>query len=187
VPVQPDPALEGEACTTIGEGLTGLDTCEFGTFCWDMDPDSGIGMCVAFCTGSEANPTCETPGMSCSGGKSFLVCLPDCAPIDQDCPVGCACYPSDDRFQCIPVAAAPDEGAYGDECEFINMCQPGLFCANPDAVPGCSGSIGCCSDFCDLTAPTCPAADQGVECIAWYEEGGVPPGFENVGACAMPL
>ena len=30
----------------------------------------------------------------------------------------------------------------------------------------------------------CPGATQ--ECISWYEEGVAPPGFENVGICAIP-
>jgi hypothetical protein len=186
VTVQPNPAQEDDPCVMFGEGWSGDDNCDFGTFCWDMDPDTGLGICVPFCEGSEANPTCADPGKACVG-KDFYICLPICSPLVQDCPVGCACFPASDEFRCVPVAAAADEGLYGDPCEFTNVCQVGLFCASPDAVPGCADSIGCCSSFCDLAAPECPAADEGVECIAWYEEGQAPGGLESVGACAIPL
>jgi hypothetical protein len=184
VPVMPEPDAESEPCIVYGESWSGLDSCELGSFCWDMDPETGFGLCVAFCVGSEANPTCADPDKSCVG-KDFMLCLPVCSPIDQDCPVGCACYPVNDEFQCFPVATEDDSGHYGDECEFVNVCQPGLFCANPEAVPACVSS-GCCSRFCDLAAPDCPAVDEGVECVPWYEEGQAAPGLDNVGACAIP-
>jgi hypothetical protein len=185
VPVMPNADAESEPCTTIGDALSGLDSCELGSFCWDMDPETGLGLCVAFCIGSEANPTCADPEKRCTG-KDFNICLPVCSPIEQDCPVGCACYPSSDEFQCFPVAAEEDMGHYGDDCEFINVCQPGLFCSNPESVPSCIGGIGCCSSYCDLSAPDCPGMEDGVECIPWYEEGQAPPNFASVGACAIP-
>ena len=46
----------------------------------------------------------------------------------------------------------------------------------------CDGA-GCCTPFCDLTAPVCP---DGLECLAFYEEGQAPQCFEDVGVCFPP-
>ena len=41
------------------------------------------------------------------------------------------------------------------------------------------------SPFCDITLPnTCPG--QGQECVAWYDPGEAPPGYDNIGACVLP-
>jgi hypothetical protein len=107
----------------------------------------------------------------------------------QDCNEGEACYPTGDAFSCVPDAGG-EMGAYGDNCEYLNVCDMGLFCAVPDGVPDCEGSLGCCSSFCDLTDPdasaACPGAAGGQECVAWYEEGNAPPGYDAVGACLIP-
>lgn len=42
--------------------------------------------------------------------------------------------------------ASGEEGQYGDACAYINVCDYGLFCATPAAVPGCVSAEGCCSE-----------------------------------------
>ena len=77
-------------------------------------------------------------------------------------------------------------GPYGTECQYANSCNHGLFCAAADAVPGCQGSQGCCSEFCDVDEPnTCAGKDEGQECLPWWENM-APPGYEHVGGCAIP-
>jgi len=189
-PLDPNPAQIGDPCTVEGSGVSGIDNCDIASMCWDVDPETNMGTCAGFCSGSEANPVCEDPTTSCvianEGGLSL--CLPICDPLLQDCVEGQGCYPIDDGFACAPDAGGED-GAYGEACAFINVCDPGMFCANPEAVPNCA-SEGCCSPFCDMSDPdagaACPGAAGGQECVAWYEEGQAPPGFENVGACAIP-
>jgi hypothetical protein len=189
-PLDPNPAQPGDACAVEGSGVSGIDDCDVSSMCWDVDPETNMGTCIAFCSGSEANPVCEDPSTTCAIANEgvLILCLPNCDPLLQDCIEGQACYPIDDDFACAPDASA-EMGVFGNACEFINACDPGLFCANPDAVPNCAGG-GCCSTFCDLSDPdgsaACPGAAGGQECVAWYEEGQVPPGYENVGACAIP-
>ncbi len=190
-PLDPNPAQPGDSCTVEGNGVSGVDNCDIASMCWDVDPETNMGTCVAFCTGSEANPVCDDPNTTCSIANEgvLILCLPNCDPLLQDCADGQACYPINEFFVCAPDASG-EMGLYGDPCEYLNVCDPGLFCANANVVPGCAGSLGCCSEFCDLDDPNpnsqCMGAGGGQECTPWYEEGQAPPGYENVGACAIP-
>lgn len=191
VPLDANASQIGDACNVEGSGVSGIDNCEVGSMCWNVDPETNEGTCVAFCNGTEANPICEDPGTSCNilNDGVLILCLPNCDPLLQDCVDGQACYPTNDTFSCVPDAGG-ETGLFGDPCAFLNVCDPGLFCANADGVPDCAGSNGCCSPFCDLSDPeataSCPGAAGGQECVAWYTEGQAPPGYENVGACLIP-
>ena len=187
-PLDDNPGQIGDACSVEGSGVSGIDTCDSRSMCYYVDPETNEGICVGFCEGSQQAPTCDT-GYICTivNDGVLTLCRPECDPILQDCDGSAACLPASgsEGFTCIIDASGDEAGAFGDPCEYINACDPGLFCANPDAVPGCVGN-GCCSEFCDLTDnPTCTGTDQ--ECIAWFEEGATPPGLEHVGACALPL
>jgi hypothetical protein len=190
-PLDPNPGQPGDPCTVEGSGVSGIDTCDVATMCWDVDPETNMGTCVAFCTGTAADPMCEDPMTICSISNDGVLnlCLPSCDPLLQACPEGQACYPILEEFACFPDAGG-DLGAYGDPCEYLNVCDPGLYCSVPEAVPGCAGSLGCCTEFCDLTDPAgndqCMGAAMGQECTPWFMEGQAPPGFENVGGCAIP-
>jgi hypothetical protein len=191
-PLDPAPTQPGDECTVEGSGISGIDNCDLSSMCWDVDPETNMGTCVAFCMGSEANPVCEDPNTSCviANEGVLILCLPNCDPLLQDCAEGQGCYAVNDAFACAPDAGAEGVGAYGDDCGFVNDCDPGLFCSDPAAVPGCAGT-GCCSPFCDLSDPgataACPGNAGGQECTAWYAEGQAPPGFEDVGACLIPM
>lgn len=190
-PVEENPGQVGDECSVEGSGVSGLDDCDVGSMCYYVDPETNIGSCVGFCEGSEENPMCD-PGFLCSISNDgvLILCRSECDPLLQDCQGSAACLPAAgaDGFVCI-VDASGEMGAPGDPCEFLNSCDPGLFCASADVVPDCQGSAGCCSDFCDLTAPA-PADDctlAGQECEAWFAEGEAPPDLAHVGACALPL
>jgi hypothetical protein len=181
-PVTRNPGGPGQSCWA--EGVSGYDSCDYGSFCWDVDPETQEGMCISFCTGSEANALCDDPSEVCSVGKTFAICLPRCDPLGQDCPPGCACYGIDRMFLCAPDGSG-DIGAVGDPCEFVNACDVGNACVNAAGVPGCTGSAGCCSSFCELgDADACPVPGQ--ECVSWFEEGAAPAGTEHVGVCFIP-
>ena len=189
-PLDRNPSQPGDPCEVEGSGVSGIDNCDISTMCWDVDPETNMGTCVEFCSGSEANPVCEDPTTKCviANEGVLILCLPGCDPLLQDCLEGNACYPSSDTFVCGPDASL-EMGVYGDGCEFVNVCDPGLFCANPELVPDCTAG-GCCSPYCDVSDPdasaACPGAAGGQECVPWFEEGQAPPGFENVGACGIP-
>ncbi|HET6584476.1 MAG TPA: ribulose phosphate epimerase [Nannocystaceae bacterium] len=187
VDVDASPAGIGDDCTVVGSGTSGFDDCALGAMCWNVDVETNHGTCIELCSGSQASPTCETPGTVCviNNDGVLPLCALACDPILQDCGGNEGCYPSGDTFVCAPDASGAS-GSYGSGCAFINVCDPGLFCASSAAVPGCA-STGCCSEFCDTTDPVvCSGAAGGQECVAWYEEGQAPPGFEHIGACSIP-
>jgi hypothetical protein len=189
--VDASPGQVGDECMVEGSGVTGIDDCDVGAMCYYVDPDTNTGTCVGMCQGSQDAPMCDD-GFLCSISNNgvLILCRRECDPLLQDCMGSAACLPANgtDGFVCI-VDASGEGGAPGDPCEFLNACDPGLFCASAEVVPNCMGSGGCCSEFCDLTDPVpedgCSLMDQ--LCEAWFEEAAAPPGLEHVGACALPL
>lgn len=190
VPIAPDPKQPGEPCTAEGSPVSGVDDCDIGSMCWAVDPATLEGYCVQFCTGTPDSPMCPE-GFQCPIYSDGIlhVCLPNCDPLLQDCRDGEACYPVNDDFQCAPDASG-DGGAAGDPCDYVNSCDPGLACISREFSPGCMGSVGCCSEYCDLDAvdpeASCSQRGEGSVCMPWYDEGFAPPGYENVGICALP-
>jgi hypothetical protein len=193
-PIADDPGEPGDACMVEGSGTSGIDDCELGVMCWDVDPETNVGTCVALCVGDESRPVCEDPDTACaiSSRSAFVICLPVCDPVIQDCAEGQACYPILDWWSCVPDASG-ELGAYGDPCELLNVCDPSLVCLSAGSLPAgeaCEGSAGCCTEVCDLADPAgdmqCAGAAGGQTCLPWYEEGAAPPGYEEVGVCSLP-
>ncbi len=185
VPIDPEPDDVGEPCTVVDSQVSGFDSCVRGAMCWDVDRETNIGTCVELCSGTEASPLCSDPRTHCEG-RSVPLCIPTCCPLEQDCEVDEACYPVGPHFSCAPDVSGP-AGAYGDPCDFINVCNPGLFCADASVVPGCEDSDGCCTPFCDTRSQACKLLDLRLECVPWYEDlGEAPPGEEFVGGCWVP-
>jgi hypothetical protein len=168
------PDMFGEPCEPGDNWPGGMDSCGDGLICWEET-------CVPFC---------DTEDFSCPSGHQCAwcqecalgICIPQCDPLLQECQEGYICVPNNGEFTC-QIDASGDMGAYGDPCEFLNACDPGLTCVDAGYVPECQAA-SCCSPFCDLDSPTCP--DDSMECIPWYEEGQAPPGYEVVGLCGLP-
>jgi hypothetical protein len=180
----------GDAC--IAESVAaGLDDCAKGVMCWDVD-DMGMGTCVALCTGTADAPICPDQGSCTIANDGALnLCLPACSPLLQDCSEGNACYPVGDAFTCAPDASG-DTGVANDPCEFINVCEAGLMCADAAFVGiGCpQGSTGCCTPFCDLSDPVpCPNPDQS--CVPFFTDPMSipidPPDAKDIGVCGLPM
>jgi hypothetical protein len=185
--IPPDASEVGEPCTVEDSGTSGIDSCVLGAMCWDVDPKTNEGTCAEMCTGSHVEPFCSDPSTICAGRGPYL-CLPTCCPIEQDCPVGQACYPIQDTFSCAPDASGI-EGGFGSPCEFINVCDPGLVCLGSEVLPpgySCEGAGGCCTTLCETHQSACPELDPALECVPWYEESEPPPGLERLGVCALP-
>lgn len=191
VPLEPDPAAEGEPCTVFDGPTSGLDDCDLTTMCWDVDPETNEGVCQPFCIGDESNPTCASRCAECALSSSILaLCFAVCDPIVQNCPSNQACYPVNDAFQCAPDASPRGTGI-GSECEYINVCPPGMFCIQSELVPGCDpATIGCCAPVCTSGgADPCPGLLPGSVCQPWFREGGEPPDAcvaGSPGICAAP-
>ena len=94
----------GDECIVEGSGVSGIDSCDLGVMCWDVDPETNVGTCVAMCTGDEANPICEDPATTCTiaNNGAIVLCLPTCDPLLQDCGDDQGCYPIDDEWSCAP-------------------------------------------------------------------------------------
>jgi hypothetical protein len=192
-PLARDPRQPGEPCTVEGSGVSGIDDCDVGAMCWEVDPETNMGTCVAMCSGSPDDPQCPGECDVCriSGEGVLIVCLPSCDPLGAPCPAGEACYPAPDGlFACLPDGSGPDEGGAGSPCYSVDGCDPGLFCSGADLVPGCEGGVGCCAPYCDTAAADpCPGAAPGVACVSWWEEGQEPMDGCNtgtLGACVLP-
>lgn len=179
----------GDPCTTDPMGLSGLDDCGFGSYCWSVD-ETGAGECVALCTGSPDSPMCD-PGTVCSiSNKGVLsLCLPSCDPLASDCAAGdvCVFITDENDFLCV-FDGSGDGGQLHGACSFINGCDPGLLCVGSDAATECDQTkAGCCEPYCDLTAPDPDVVCTGVGqvCTTLFPSG-APAGLEDVGACAVP-
>ena len=188
--------VDGDPC--VAEGQTGVDNCAFGHVCWSVDPDTGEGTCLAQCTGDADEPICA-PGKLCMivNDGAVNLCLTACEPLEDSCLEGqtCQAAPSGDGFVCLPKINTP--GGVGSPCDQLASCDPGLLCLGHDFFPhpACEDAGGCCAPYCNLSQgegpanPTCaPIAGDIPEigCVAYYEEGQAPPGFEDLGVCIVP-
>ena len=184
-PVANEPDAPGEPCTVEGSAYSGIDSCELGAMCYQVDPITNEGTCLAMCTGNVVDPQCAAPEELCVIVSDFVpLCEDACQPLMPECAGGLGCYPSDGGFVCWWPTDTP--GVYGEECDYVNACIPGHTCAEGASFPSCAGA-SCCTEFCDTAAGlTCPEADQGVTCVPWYDDGMAPPGYENVGVCTLP-
>lgn len=191
VPIADDPGTPGDPCTVEGGAASGIDDCDQTSMCWDVDPDTNEGVCVAHCIGDLDRPVCADRCDRCSisADGPLLLCLPTCDPVLQNCAEGQGCYPIQDYFTCAPDASTPELGI-GSPCEFINICPAGLVCANASDVPGCKGGIGCCTPVCAVGGfDPCPGLLPGSVCVPWY--GDQPPPKEGClvsepGVCVAP-
>jgi hypothetical protein len=189
--VDPDPMYPGEPCTVGGGPTSGIDDCDATSMCWYVDPTTNEGVCRAFCMGSPQAQACDEPGAYCNllVGGVVPLCWATCDPILQDCPDGQGCYPVVDTFDCMPDRSG-NAGQYGDPCEQVDECAPGLFCANVDVMPGCMAPTGCCTEFCDLDGPDplahCQALNPAFECVPWWEDAACPPAWCHIGGCIVP-
>jgi hypothetical protein len=181
VPVLGDQAM-GEPCTYDG-AAEGTDDCDATSLCWGVD-ENDQGTCHAFCMGTPDTPECP-PMTECSVSGSGVInlCLPNCDPLLQDCNEGAGCYWANVTFNCIFTVR---EGIpIGEPCGYINDCVPGSMCVDGSVLPDCAGSA-CCTSFCDVTLgdAQCDVL-PGTVCVAFFEEGLAPEGYEDVGVCAL--
>lgn len=168
----------GEACT-LSNFNEAQDDCDGLGFCWDLEWIEGElqGSCVPFCVGTPQNLTCP-PGWGCLFSGAIALCAQQCNPLLQDCPNQYACYWVANAFQCVLTGSL---GQDAEPCDQVNDCIPGLGCVAQASVPGCPGNAAtCCTPYCDLGTPACPPAR---ECVAFFDQGEAPPGYESLGIC----
>lgn len=177
----------GDPCDVEDGKYTGIDNCAVGNICLLTDDEGAGGVCVEFCDTNDACPDTPTANCVVYNDGSLPICLGSCDPLLQDCPEGQGCYNSaGDLFVCFKESAMPGEGGPGDECQYINQCQKGGFCAATAAVANCPpNSSGCCTPFCPVSGGNGPC-QAGEECTPFFEMGMAPPSYEDVGVCVIP-
>jgi len=188
-PLDPEPAQPGENCSMQTGPYSGIDDCDLAAMCWGVDGDTLQGECVAFCSGSEANPACEDPAASCFIGWDGVItlCLPRCDPLASACGVDEACMfdaqgGTAGQFVCMPESVVPAQ-TDGDDCSDAIGCGDGLVCRPAADVPGCATSQ-CCTQLGALAMPpACPDAMQ--TCLPLFPEGGAPEGLEDLCFCGV--
>ena len=164
------------------------DDCDVGLFCMTVTSGStGDGVCLAFC--NVATQDCADDGLPDATCIAFNdgtlpLCQDSCDPISQDCDGDLGCYGVGAQgFVCSLPGFDEGLGNDGDECFTIQSCKPGLGCTASEVLSDCNGTR-CCSPYCEVSDPN--ACDAPEECVAYYEDGTAPPGYENVGICALP-
>ncbi|PRP92477.1 hypothetical protein ENSA5_48950 [Enhygromyxa salina] len=164
------------------------DDCDLGLFCMTVSSGStGDGVCLAFCdVGTQDCADDGLPDANCIAFNdgTLPLCQDSCDPITQDCDGSLGCYGVGAQgFVCSVPGYEDGLGNAGDSCYTIQSCKPGLGCTAAEVLQDCGGSR-CCTPYCDLSEPDpCEAPEQ---CTAYYELGTAPPGYENVGICALP-
>jgi hypothetical protein len=106
MPIDPDPVGVGAPCTAVN-ATSGLDDCEEGSICFNLDPVTHEGTCVAFCDGSSAFPECPE-GEQCIVYDDFL---PLCRVVAAGCGDG---------------SAGPGEQCDGDDLQGFDCASLGL-------------------------------------------------------------
>ncbi|MFZ6185304.1 ribulose phosphate epimerase [Nannocystis pusilla] len=191
-PVVENPGKVGDPCKVEDGWWSGVDDCDYGLACWNINHADNTGQCVALCTGNEDAYDCPGSADICVFWIPGIahVCLQGCDPLLQDCPTGQGCLPdwasNGQRFVCLAEYSF-EEGQEFDPCQFSNVCDPGLLCWGSESALECDQDISaCCLSFCDISDPQCTG--QGAECVSFYEGvgGEPPPAFADVGICVIP-
>jgi hypothetical protein len=183
VPIVGDKQV-GDPCVRTQDN----DDCAEGLFCMTKTSGStGDGVCLALC--DAADQDCAEDGLPDATCVSFNdgtlpLCQDDCDPLVQDCDPTLGCYGVGTQgFVCSLPGFEDGLGNDGDMCFTIQSCKPGLQCTASEALDGCAAAR-CCTPFCDLAeADPCTAPEA---CVAYFEAGTAPPGYENVGLCVIP-
>jgi len=164
--VDADPGEPGDPCVVVGSSWSGIDSCDVGGFCWNVDLESSMGECVALCDGTKQEPACPGGGTCVLANDGYLpLCLPACDPLTPTCDEGQGGYPGwYDDFVCLREG----DDVYTDA-------------PHPTCAPGSFALVdGTCVTFCDLSAKT--SCDDGFTCMPYFQ-GKAPAEYANVGGC----
>lgn len=185
------PAQAGAPCTVEGNAFSGVDSCDVGLMCFNVDPRTNEGTCRPLC-GALAEPTDCPSTHLCGIFAAAAVCLPPCDPLAPECSFGVGCYPAGlvgEAEDALPPFFACDQvGTEFGEPEgitcgtFHSTCAGQAVCLETAAVPGCRSEF-CCADVCPLDEPDpCP---EGTACTP-YADPAPNDTVLNVGVCRAP-
>ena len=136
-PIARNPSVHGEPCAVEGSGVSGVDDCELGSVCWEVDPETNQGVCHDLCVGSLS---CDDAQDSCAAFDGFVeLCVQSCDPVAPDCSLeeGCQLYEGSAAFVCQTAGSTP----VGDPCADPSECVPDALCAYGLGI-GCGKEAG---------------------------------------------
>lgn len=172
-PVDNAPGQAGDSCTVQGSAASGIDSCDIGLMCWDVDEETLQGECISYCSGTPDAPECDDPDDTCSitNDGVLALCLPLCDPLLGNCGEDTVCTPTpSDEFVCAPGA--------------VSACPSGLVDVPPELVMGCDGGEPCCTAYCDINEGT--NCQSEMDCVPFFSEE-PPPEYANLGVCVSPI
>ncbi len=183
-PIVDNPGQDGDPCTVETSLSSGIDDCDIGLMCFEVDPATNVGVCRGLC--ESGGQGCADPETACTAwNDGFLsVCSLQCDPLLPECGPGMGCYGVPD-IVCDEMACGYDlgGGGQGDACTLANECSPGLQCSEGALVPDCEGPR-CCTEVCDASDPVACPALPGTTCLT-LGEGICPPAFYFFGICVI--
>lgn len=157
--VDPDAVGPGQPCTAVEGPWSGVDDCELGSFCWDVDPATQTGSCSAPCNGNEANPLCPDDDACLIVEHILIACVPSCAALEPDCAGDWVCATGDEGpSYCVPGASLGVATGQATPCNRHVGCGDGFACVAAGDVADCTEPGSCCTAVCDLDAPSCDAS-----------------------------
>lgn len=166
VPLVDDPQPVGAPCTMEASEVSGVDDCGPEAYCFDVDPDTLQGTCVAMCEGSENDPSCPDPAQACviENEGTITFCLDVCDPLGERCSDDRSCVAVQvDSFVCV----RPDVATLGEPCTQFTDCEAGASCRLDEET----GNV--CAAPCDPAGDDC-APDMA--CEPWRDAGLCVPG-----------
>ncbi len=171
VPVDPDAASAGEPCTVEESDVSGVDSCDVGLMCWEVDPDTLEGTCIEYCSGTSDDPVCSSSDDVCAirNDGVLALCLPSCSLLLDDCDADGVCVPAaNETFGCID--------------ERYPRCPAGTTEINPAVGLDCVQNEPCCAPYCDLADAT--SCGEDLECAPLPEPYSTYP---DLGVCVTVL
>lgn len=186
----------GEAC--IRNRDMGTDNCGPMLFCnAGCSACDGPGRCVAFCD-KDKDPVQDCADRGVEKGHCFVlnygalpICMPVCDPLKQDCEdEQDACHATLDNFLCAKFRPEPDsDGTYGQSCDRVQSCAPGLTCKDASLVEACKDQeegSKCCAHICDRSKGNADCKQENESCEPIFKDAKPVAGVENVGVCILP-
>ena len=177
-PIAEGPGQPADVCLVEGSATSGIDDCDLGLVCWQVDPKTNQGVCHALCG---PGGTCEG-ALACAAHDFVPLCVEPCDPLDPaSCPAGSACgFFMGTELVC--TLAPEGSAAAGEPCDPSTACTAGTLCSHDPALDCGNGpGVGCCATPCDVDDP---AACMGPEiCVPWFPFR-PPPELAYLGVCA---
>ncbi len=180
--IDPSPGDVGDPCTVEGAVASGQDSCGGDSMCFNVDPETLEGTCVAFCSGDQQNPMCSPDSICVNSNEGALpLCHRVCDPLLQDCPDGEACYGVGEPENSDPLVCMREGvGVRALSGARSAMCPLGSTGVPPSFIAACADDEPCCAQWCSLSEPN--SCDEGLECVPWYDENVIPGPFPQ-GVC----